>query len=313
MAIKFTESAVQTASNSYEQYKKLKEQLNKIDSQYDTTYREPQLDLPESLNLKKLEYTMPTEEQILSAAKGQNLADYNKKTQQLNSEKESYKLSNTQKQKQLQEDADSKKEEINQSLSEQLRRIGEQVINSGLAHSSISSSDKEEAGKRSEEQSAAVEREKDVALQQLAEQLQLKLAQSAQEMQALKEAYESDVQESVDKLTEDARKKYDDVLKYNNTVEEKEQKYQVQREEALADARKDEEQRISDLIELYATVGESGIEARKSNDKLKYVTEFFDSVDKQTALAILNSDPTLKGHLGVYYDYVVDRVNSKKD
>ena len=82
MAIKFTESAVQTASNSYEQYKKLKEQLNKIDSQYDTTYREPQLDLPESLNLKKLEYTMPTEEQILSAAKGQNLGDYNKKTQQ---------------------------------------------------------------------------------------------------------------------------------------------------------------------------------------------------------------------------------------
>lgn len=313
MAIKFTEQAVVTASDSYDKYKKLKEQLEKVDSQYDTTYKEPELDLPESLNLEKLQYTMPTQQEIENLAKQENISDYISKNQQLDSKIEDYKLTNSQKQQTVNEEKKAKDDQLREQLQQELKSIGNRTIDNGIARSSITTGAKQQAKEVNDATRKQYAEQFDTELQQLASQLAQQLADTDEQRKILQETFQNEVLNSVAKLTAEAQKKYDDTVKYNNTVDEKEAKYQADREEQLFDARQDEYQRINDLIELYSKVGETGIEARKTNEKLQYVKEFFDSVDKQTALSILNSDNTLQAHLGMYYDYIVDYVNNKKD
>ena len=50
-------------------YKKILEDMAKVDKKYSTEYQEQEVDAPDSLGLQKLTYDMPTQEEVEQSAK----------------------------------------------------------------------------------------------------------------------------------------------------------------------------------------------------------------------------------------------------
>ncbi|MBR2974441.1 MAG: hypothetical protein IKC47_01705, partial [Clostridia bacterium] len=137
--------------------------------------------------------------------------------------------------------------------------------------------------------------------------LQQLLQDATQHLQGQQEA--KTAQKMFD-LQLDEQKRSDSVTKYNNSVDKQETDYKVKIEKAYATVTAAEQSRALQAINLLATVGVSGVEKLKSEEKVALARPFFDTLSRVEAQQLFSSDVSLEYHFGTYYDYMKEYVDN---
>lgn len=290
-------------------YDELKIRVYAVDDKYSMTFIQPVLDMPDSLNLKKLVFT-PRSEQELQTLAGQQAdavilsklrsadASYNSKLKALAIERA-----------ELQNKTSAELEQKESDFNSRCEALKQKLIDNGLYFSSVytNAMDKERARYESE-LSAVLQQQLDDAdilskQQTDAEQLHDSAVAS------LERERDARLQQAYAKLVQDEQDERQRIDKYNNSLDEKEQKYLASRARAYEYAKRVESSRVINIAEIYAKLGETGFRERILQEKLALCRDAFAPLRRDEAQAVLTFDSFLQNQLGSYYSTFVDWVN----
>ncbi|MCM1533870.1 MAG: hypothetical protein NC099_04360 [Corallococcus sp.] len=291
-----------------EMFKPIRTKVEAVDKKYSLDYCEPEMDMPESLDLVKLSYEVKSEAELRALAVNRIEATYIRRRQQL--------------------DASHGKalQSINEAytdIDENLRRTSaklladyvvnynsayRRLVNNGLMFSSVmqrASSDAlseynknvSEANADSDSLRAKIDADKD------AENASYEAACSA--LNSERQAAE---QKAYDAIVESEYNKRLAIEKYNAQLDEKEKKYLMSRAKALESARQAENNRAYAAIKLYAQVGETGYKENIILEKYNILQKFFGDLKREEAQFLMDCDSFVRMHLGSYFSALTEWV-----
>lgn len=290
-------------------YEQLKIRVLQIDDKYSLDYVEPELDMPDSLNLQKLEYTPKTEEELTALAEQavaatiiskQNSAErtYLAKLKSLSLKQDKLNVKTQQTISDRADEYAKKREEIHQKL-----------VNNGLYFSTVGNKyynlANQEYIQDVNKLTAEGEAERDFINREITDAEAL----YNETLASLEEEKQARIADKLQKLIEAEEKLRISIEKYNNSLEEKEQKYQASRAKAYENARKNAYNRAYNNAKLYLEMGETGYRQLIQKEKYAVCQDAFYALRREEANTILQFDSFLLSHLGIYYDTFVEWIN----
>lgn len=293
-----------------ELYSNLKKRVLTIDEKYSLDYIPPQIELPESLNLIKLEYNPKTDEELHELAELEVQASLIAKQRSIDNDY-------TKTIKQLAADRSKLHERYSQKLAqmtveyrEECDTIRRKVINNGLLFSTVLTKYLNKAlndyTQRTEKNA-----ENEFAESAIIDQEELDAENIFQaSCDSLEVEKQAMLENAYQKLVEAEEKLKRDVETYNNRLEEKEQNYRASRERTLLSARNAEFYRAREATKIFEEMGEVGFRALISREKYAICKEEFTPLRKNEAQFLLEVDSFLIAHLGVYYSSFTDWVDT---
>lgn len=306
------EITTEAKAASYVEQKRdeLLEKLREIDRKYSTEYQDPELNLPESLGLEKMTFTMPDAEQLTKRARESIIADYTDKKYDIQEEARQQTFNAEQEKEQINFDADEDIQQLNEQYCEDRKKCCADALDQGIFTSSVYQAKLRQLADQLKQSIAAVEAQRTQKLQQLTDQLTQIADNMQQQLANLDEVFEHQLQEAINEWTDEAYKQQQTVLKYNNTVQEKEQEYVLTREKTTFNAFMDEASRAIEASNLIANIGYTALSMLIKQEKTDLCKKFFGETGKANALAIIDICPELQGHTGEYYAYLLDYVEN---
>ena len=291
-------------------YAALKEKIYAIDKKYNLNYVEPEIVLPDSLNLEKMTYKPKSEAELKSLAEQYVAATILSKQRSIDSSYSTKLRAISRKRTELMKDHEEKLKKIDEDYAEALAALERKLTNNGLLFSSTASTYRtaafddynlkkdERSVKYSDDRVALDTEENDVsavyrgACFKLEEERQ---SLEAKRYQALCEA-EAKAKAAVDK--------------YNNSIEEKEQRYQYTRAKFIETMRRAEHDRVLAMTKLYLQLGDVTYRDRMLREKYVTAQDSFWPLRRNEANALLGYDSFLSTHLEKYYSAFVDWANT---
>lgn len=291
-------------------YAQLKVTILEIDHKYSLDYYEPKLEFPPTLGLEPLEYVAKTEQELTAIASDYASPAYQTKLRVFEQSYLRSKQTLDTKKLTLAENLRKKLVELLDKYNVNVANLRRKLINNGLIFSSVVTTKNQQA---LDDYNSQVE-EANVHYQSLQTQVdeQLTDLQNRHEKgnQALQTEYQANVDKFYQQLCEDEQKEKERITKYNQSIEEKEVKYQASCQRALEYARQAEYTRSIKAAQLYAEIGATGMDAQKQTEKYNYCKQFFTDWNREEALLVIQSDSFLTAHLGSYYTSLIDWVNT---
>lgn len=268
----------------------LKDKVKKIDEKYklDLTFDSTKDDI--LLNLERKQFSKPTDDELKAQAENslKSYVDTEKKSIESDYVSGNKKL-DEQKQK-LESDFDSDKKKIAQSFEDAKESNKNTFIRRGLARSSIM----QENMRSLDEGKAAEVDEMSKTLQQSLDKINIEKdlleSQKQSALESFNIAYAVKLSEKINKLTESAKKAEEDVLKYNNQLEEKEKKFQLSQQGHNLDQ---DNQKLKDnkfVLDYIDEYGMVGLNWLISSEKLEAAKNSIKGLTKQQALAQIERD-----------------------
>ena len=291
-------------------YKGLKVRVLLIDEKYSLDFVEPKLDMPDSLNLTKLEYNPRSEAELKALAEQEVAAiviskqasldkSYNTKIKSLTNKIAKIELENIQKLKAMGEEYEKDKSAIHN-----------RVVNNGLIFSTVKA--KYEADLEAYYKTRISKREQDNK-----DEIALVKKEQDDAEAVYKEGCESLEQEKLARISQSYQKLLEaeealkrSIEKYNIGLDEKEAKYQASRAKAYENARRAAYTRAYNNSKLYMEMGETAYRRHIQNEKYAVCKDIFYPLRRAEAQAILSMDSFLIVHLGIYYSAFEDWVNT---
>lgn len=290
-------------------YRDLKVRVIRIDEKYSLEYVEPELDMPDSLNLTKLEYTPKSDEELTNLAEEQVASyvvskqaalDKNYFTKIYNLYRRIYKV---------EQNMDKSKIVATDAYQKELSDIYNRIVNNGLIFSSLQNRYNNQA---LNDYKKNVER--------IDTDAQRDFTLLYQEEQDIEDVYSKDkkylaqekaarITAAYNKLVSEEEKLERSIEKYNTSLDEKEAKYQASRARAYEYARRAAHNRAIENSKLYLEIGETGYRRLIEKEKYAVCQDTFYTLTREEAKVLLSIDSFLVAHLGTYYDAFVDWVD----
>ena len=283
-------------------YNELLKKMASVDKKYSTTYQEQKVDAPQSLGLEKLSYKMPTEEEILSLAQQYYSSSKQEDVSSVKDGTAKNVETLNQKAKSILDKATQGQIEINQNRENNLKTANYSAQKNNLTNSSIKTGMTNKVNKLAQDALDTLQKTTDNSLADIEEQKSFLEQLSNQKLKELEEIYAQKIALKQEELRASAQKEADAVTKYNNTVDEKEAKYQKSLASQLAELEKQEWKRVAEMLELTERIGESGVAEQKAEEKYRAIRSVLDEFSPSDALAVLESSAAFKTHLGDLYD-----------
>ena len=291
-------------------YQGLKDTIVDIDKKYSLNYQEPELNLPPTLDLQPLEYIPKTESELMALATADVTPNHQNKVRSFEQNYLRTKQGLEAKKLHIAETLNQKLVQLLDKYNADVLSLRRRLVNNGLIFSSVVTTKTQETlenyNNQVEQTTSHYETLQDNVDVQLSD-LDMRYNQG---LQSLDEELEGRVQERYQDLVYREQKDAERIAKYNTALSEKETKYQASCQKALEYARQAEYERALKAAQLYAQLGESGVEAQKVSEKYNYCKQFFVSWTKEEALLVIRSDGFLNVHLGSYYNSLIDWVNN---
>ena len=272
------------------------DELKSLQDEYDKQY--PTVSMPETLGLQKLDIVTKTDEDLTKQAEEELRPEVEEKISEKKSSTDTD-IAKVEQEKQANEKfSDEQIEEISREAEATKLDARNDVIDNGLANSSIAGSIAE-----------GIEDNKNIDVQSEIDKLTIKQETLDAEIQTyereLDEAldnyeikYAQDVQNRIDKLKAQLKDTNDKIIKYNNEIDAKEAAYQEERAkfQAQQDALRAEQEAYEEKY------GYSGYKKENYEKRYEVALKYYDSLPKDTAISELNDDAELKQYLGLYYE-----------
>ena len=288
----------------------VKNKIDKIDRKYSLDYIEPVLDIPETLGLPYLEYVEKTDEQLRTLADEQTYASYIANVNKLNGSKAASELKIDKQLLALEEKTRIKLANLLADMNKEVDGVTAKITNAGMLFSTVAERVKADIRHNYEanvnETNLQADNERN-ALEQEREQTEQNYNEA---LAGLNEQRQAQITAAYNKLLENEREEKIRIDKYNNTVTEKEQKYQMSRAKALESARQAEYDRSFAAKKLYQQMGSVGYEESMLWEKYNvFVSHFANFTKREEALVLIQGDSYVQGHLKQYYSTLIDWVN----
>ena len=293
-----------------ELYKKLKERILFIDQKYSLNYVEPELDMPDSLNLVKLTYTPKTEEELTSLAEQEVMPAIISKQSSLDQNYNTKMRNFVNKLAQLQLTMEKTHQSILDDYYAEGEALHRRLVNNGLIFSTMV--DKYNKQLKDDLQSKTGKNSKEHN-----DQMNLIFIQQSDaekiyrdRCKALEEEKQARIAQMYQRLLEDEEALKRSIEKYNTGLDEKEAKYQASRARSYEAARRAAYSRAYNNSKLYLQYGETGYKRMIEREKYLVSQDAFYPLRRDEANAILAMDSFLMVHLGLHYSAFEDWVNT---
>ena len=308
--------------NALEQEKALTEQLEELEKQYQAylNSQKKEIDLdaifPPTLGLEKIEFTPESDDSILNRA---NEAISAEKTKDVDKTESKYGTKIDGVKDDLQEayqDRAQKQEDIDELYAELQRRQKNDSIKKGMARGSVLSSLSKDLEIEEQTSSNKVEKEFYDKAQKLNDEMASLTEQREKALNELDLHYAAELSEKIAKLKEERDALSAKYTKFNNSVDEKEAKYQFERQKDidkyLDDMRKEEVKRAEEQRAYEEKYGYSGEKLKNYSERYRLAFDFYMSLDKDIAAAALKASPNMKFYLGNYYDKLLKELINRE-
>lgn len=302
--INFTEADINSASNGKKKEKKiddLYQELDALKAEYEDAVKSPSklpdLELPDKLDLDKLEFEKKSEEELRQQAKTRLEAEYEKGIAELEKKTEDNIATLKYNIDSKKNAADSKRDTLEDTYGAKIKSAENTALKRGLARSSIITQQIE--GLKNDRSSAVTDLDKGLITD--IEYLQKKIEAASDRLNEAQNNFDGEMAAEIEKelleLIDQQEDRYQKVLKFNNDVEKKQADYLRQKEAALINRSQAENEQLKTSV-LY------GNEAARQNyakNVMDAVSGYFEGMDRKDALNLLENDAKLKNALGVYY------------
>ena len=287
--------------NSSSSKNDLLSQLSKLDEKFKNDPLLFDISLPESLGLTQMEYDALTDEDIQKLAKSQTDSKLNDEKVKLENELNSLTAELNSQKDNLKTQADQIVSKIESNYADRRTEAENDALKRGLARSSIITGKIEQFDANKISDMLNLETEYVTAVGNIDSKIESLESQKNLALENFNITLAAELLTMINSLKDERTKKFNEVLKYNNDILEKESKYQKEKELSLFDIEQRRKNEISN---------------EKLNDylyseKAKIVKTFYESIDPAEALRQIGEDSTLKEHLGTYYNYIVQYFKSK--
>jgi DNA repair exonuclease SbcCD ATPase subunit len=316
------EERAEDLKNALEQERGLTEQLEELEKQYQEylNSQKEEIDLdaifPPTLGLEKIEFTPESDQSIQNRANEEIIADKTKdviKTENKYGEKIDG----------VQDELDSadanrinKQEEIDELYAELQRRQKNDSIKRGMARGSVLSSLSKDLERDEQASINQVEKEFFEKAQKLNEELEALSSEQEKALNELDLHYAAELSEKIAKLKEERDALSAKYTKFNNSVDEKEAKYQIERQKDIdkyLDDKRKEEAKLKEEQRAYEEkYGYSGEKLKNYSERYKLAFDFYMSLSADIAVDALKASPNMKFYLGNYYDKLMDELKKRE-
>ncbi|MCH5160049.1 MAG: hypothetical protein J1F66_04285 [Clostridiales bacterium] len=291
-------------------YAKLKEEIIEIDNKYSLTYVEPEIVLPDSLNLQKMTYTPKSVEELNELAEQYVAAAIISKQRGLDSNYSTKLKTLGRKRTEAARDLTEKLKKADNDYAEALEKLQKKLINNGLLFSTTASKYRETAlaDYANQKNECNLSYTQDLsAIDTEENDLEAVYKESCEKLEEEKQAL---ITKRYQVLVEAEEKAKTNVDKYNNGIEEKEQRYQYTRAKFIESMRRAERDRVLTMTKLYLQLGEVSYRDRMLREKYSAAQDAFWPLRRNEANVLLSYDSFLNFHLESYYSTFVDWVNT---
>lgn len=268
----------------------LKDKINKIDEKYklDLTFDSTKDDI--SLNLERKQYTKPTDDELKAQAEDSLKSYVDQEQKEIESDFQSGNKKLDEQKQQLESAYSSDTKKIADSFNDAKESNKNTFIRRGLARSSIMQENMKDLDKAQETKQDELAKTLQQNLDKINIEKDLLESQKQSALESFNIAYAVKLTDKINKLTESAKKAEDEVIKYNNQLEEKEAKFQLSQQGHNLDQdnqKLKDNKFILDYIDEYGTVGLNWL---ISSEKLEAAKNSIKGLTKEQALAQIERD-----------------------
>lgn len=278
---------------------KLIDELNKINDDY-ANRAESSVDLPENPKYDRMEYTPATDEEIAKQAED-GLADYkNTSINNIEANTKAAKTAKEEERKTAEEAAAKMQTTIAAQYDNAMAAFSDDALKRGLARSSIAANKSAElqSGKANALSQAAASAEDTVNnIDKQISDLEISRKKALNDFNI---AYAAKVTEKIAELTKERDAKAAEVLKYNNSLAQQEQKDALNRAETLSDLymQKLKQEKAEQELGNSSTAAET-----RELAKYEAVKNYLGTLSKSEASKAVKSDPVIRESLSDIYYY----------
>ncbi len=281
-----------------------------VDDKYSLIAVEPHLDMPDSLNLVKLVFEPKTPEQLNEIAEqAVAVVMLSKQRSVERSYSSSIKSISLQK-SQLNSRTEAKSRAALADFNNEKASIERKVIDNGLYFSNVANRYNAEANKRYNENMMSILSESSAENELLARKEADAEALYNESVALLEEERTARIGEKLQKLADSEEKERLAIEKYNNSLEEKEQRYQYSKAKAYEAAFRAQQNKALQNAKIYAELGEVGYRDLIEKEKYAVCTDGCAALTRSEGNAIISFDSFFKSSLGNYYSAFVNWINT---
>lgn len=291
-------------------YEELKKQCLLIDEKYSLSATEPHLDLPDSLNLQKLTF-VPKSEEELNALAEQKVAAVmiSKERSAQKSYASQLKSLSAQRKKIFDEDA-QKRDKALDELTQEKATVERKVIDNGLYFSNVANKYVTLANEKYNNTLKDIGNDTTAQYEYVTQQEQEADNAYNDVCASLEEERKLRVAEALRQFSEQEEKESLAIEKYNNSLEEKEQRYQYSKAKSYEAAYRAQQNKALQNAKIYAQLGETGYREMIEKEKFLICKTKINPLTREEGNILLTIDTFLRESLGNYYSTLVDWINT---
>lgn len=296
----FDEDTTKEIEEKNKKSKTIMQQFEDVDNKYNTLTSSDG-----NLNLERLEYSKPSDDEIKNKAES-SLFDYkNSKISSINDNFETKTENIDQSIEKIKKSEEKDKEEIYQTYQGLKQDAKDDAVKRGLARSSII------VNTLSNYDNGMVN-----TLLEKSNEVSAKIANYENERNLLEEQkknalssfdieYAVKLQEKIDEINSDILAREEEITKYNNEISELEAKWKKEQEDDNFD-------KTTELAKLMGEYGTAVFDVLKQNEKYAIAREYLNSMTKDEALIEFKNNSAYYTNLGKYnYNKLLDELNAR--
>lgn len=296
----FDEDTTKEIEEKNKKSKTIMQQFEDVDNKYNTLTSSDG-----NLNLERLEYSKPSDDEIKNKAES-SLFDYkNSKISSINDNFETKTENIDQSIEKIKKSEEKDKEEIYQTYQGLKQDAKDDAVKRGLARSSII------VNTLSNYDNGMVN-----TLLEKSNEVSAKIASYENERNLLEEQkknalssfdieYAVKLQEKIDEINSDILAREEEITKYNNEISELEAKWKKEQEDDNFD-------KTTELAKLMGEYGTAVFDVLKQNEKYAIAREHLNSMTKDEALIEFKNNSAYYTNLGKYnYNKLLDELNAR--
>ena len=244
-----------------------------------------------SRELERLEFTPASEEELTAKAEDRLAEEYRRKFEDLQKEYAEKRASAERERETVQRAGEVKQAALGENYEQARRNLENNALRRGLARSSavvgeLSELEGAAARGKSEITAETAERLEEISGRLDALNLELDRAIGAQNAD-----YARALRKEIDTLAEEQQKRREEVVRYNNTLAEKDRNFELEKE------------KLGNRTE-----SSSASSAQTGRERARLVRDYLDELTKEEALAALTEDAEIKKAAGEYYSYLYNYI-----
>lgn len=280
--------------------KSVLDKFNDVDKKYTVGNK-----IDSKLSLQKIDYKAPSQDEVLSKAQN-SLNDY--KSSSIDSINNKYNLQNSQIDKSINNLKLNEKEQkanIENTYSKVKENASNDAIKRGLARSSIIVNKLSDYDNKMINDLEVLSNETSNKIDSLNTQKNTLELEKSNALKSFDIEYAIKLQDKINSINEDIAKNEESAIKYNNQIAELEAKWNKEVE-------KENNDREMDMADFIAKNSILTVNNIKRNEKYGIAKEYFNQLDKQTAIAELEGNSAYKENLGeTLYDQLLRELRAR--